>query len=222
MFNDKLGPLSYTGVMSTFAYRILLPYAKLSFGLQAGFKNNGISWSEIMSYDLADPSLIYTIKKKVVPDASVGIYYYNDNFYAGISSRQLLQVEAAVVKDTAGRSQFTRLLRHFYFVTGSAVPVSENLVFRPSLLLKYIKNAPPQLDLSASFLYQGTFGLGISYRSGTAMTMYAELGITENVRIGYSYDMWLNALKVYNKGSHELQISFDFDYKKRIRTPRYF
>jgi len=44
----------------------------------------------------------------------------------------------------------------------------------------------------------------------------------QNLRIGYSYDIWLNELKVYNKGSHEIRLSYDFNLNKRMLTPRYF
>jgi type IX secretion system PorP/SprF family membrane protein len=222
VYNDKISPMSYTGALATFAYRIIFPKSKLSFGLQAGVKSSGIIYSEIISYDNKDPFLIYPIENKVVPDANFGIYYYSDRFYAGISTHQLLQNQTVMVTDSAGITQFTKLLTHFYGMTGAAFPLSENVVFRPSLLAKYVKNAPPQLDLNASFLFSNTLWLGVSYRTEKAMSFITEINIAQNFRIGYSYDIWLNELKVYNKGSHEIRLSYDFNIHKRLLTPRYF
>lgn len=222
MYNDQIGPLSYTGALGTFAYRILFPQGKLSFGLQAGFKNNGIVLSDIIAKDEQDPLMTSNIEKKIVPDANFGVYYYSKNFYAGLSSLHLLQNQSLVVQDASGNTQFTKLLAHFYAMTGAAIPLGENVIFRPSLLAKFVKNAPPQLDLNASFLFANTIWLGVSYRTEKALSFITEINVAQNLRVGYSYDIWLNELKVYNKGSHEIRLSYDFNIGKRILSPRYF
>lgn len=220
--NDAIGPMSYTNAMATFAYRIIFPKGKLSFGLQAGIKNNGIVWNKINSHDQEDPFLIYKVNKKIIPDANFGIYYYTAKFYAGISSHQLLQNQSMVVEDTLGNTQFTKLLTHFYGMTGIAIPMGDNVVFRPSIMAKFVKNAPPQLDLNASFLFANTLWLGASYRTEKAVSLITEINIAQNLRLGYSYDIWLNELKSFNKGSHEIRLSYDFNINKRMLTPRYF
>lgn len=224
IYKDQIGAMSNTGAMATFAYRILFPKGKLSFGLQAGVKSSGIDYSLIKSYDGADPFMIYRdeLQKKAVPDANFGIYYYSQKFYAGISSRQLLQNQTLMVTDSAGNTQFSKLLTHFYGMAGVAIPIGDNVVFRPSFLAKYVTNAPPQLDINASFLFANTLWLGASYRTEKAVSFITEVNIAQNIRIGYSYDIWLNDLKVYNKGSHEVRLSFDFNVGKRILSPRYF
>jgi type IX secretion system PorP/SprF family membrane protein len=220
--NDKIGPLSNTSAMATFAYRILFPKSKLSFGLQAGVKSSNVIWNEFKAVDDNEPFLMMQndIMKKAVPDVNFGIYYYSDKFYAGLSSRQLLQNQSLLVKDSTGSTQFTKLMTHFYGMTGAAFPLGENVVFRPSLLAKFVNNAPPQLDLNASFLFAQTLWLGASYRTEKAISLITEINIAQNLRLGYSYDIWLNELHAYNKGSHEIRVSFDFNVGKRILSPR--
>lgn len=222
VYNDRIGPMNYNGAMATFAYRLIFPKSKLSFGLQAGVKNSGIVWNDFNAYDQEDPFLTYQVKKQVVPDVNFGIYYYSANFYAGLSSHQLLRNQTLVVETSDGNSQFSKLLTHFYGMTGVAIPLSENVVFRPSLLAKYVKNAPLQLDLNASFLLANTLWLGASYRTEKAVSLITEVTVAQNLRIGYSYDIWINELKAYNRGSHEIRLSFDFNVSKRMLTPRYF
>ncbi len=222
VYNDKIGPLDLTGALASFAYRVIFPEGKLSFGLQAGFKNNGIVINDLKSYDQQDPIMYSNIEKKVVPDANFGVYYYSERFYAGLSSLHLLQNQSTIVYDSAGNSQFTKLLSHFYGMTGAAFPLGENVVFRPSLLAKFVKNAPPQLDLNASFLFANTLWLGVSYRTEKAISFITEINIAQNFRVGYSYDIWMNELKVYNKGSHEIRLSYDLNVGKRMISPRYF
>jgi len=222
--NDKIGPLSNTSAMATFAYRIIFPKSKLSFGLQAGVKNSDIKYSDFLVYDDNEPfmDMSYQVEKKFVPDANFGVYYYSDRFYAGVSSHQLLQNQTLLVKDSVGNTQFSKLKTHFYGMTGAAFPLGENVVFRPSLLAKFVNNAPPQLDLNASFLFANTLWLGVSYRTEKAISLITEINIAQNFRIGYSYDIWINELQAYNKGSHEVRLSFDFNVGRRILSPRYF
>ena len=221
-YNDRFGPINNTGAMATFAYRLIFPDSKLSFGLSAGVKNNGIVWNDFISFDEQDPFLNSQVNQTLVPDASFGVYYYSDKLYLGLSSRQLLQNQSLVITDTVGNKQLTRLLVHLYGIAGVAVPLGDNVVFRPSLLAKFVKNAPPQLDVNASFLFANTFWLGVSYRTEKAVSVITEINVTQDLRIGYSYDIWLNELKVYNKGSHEIRLSYDFNVNNRILTPRYF
>jgi len=222
--NDKIGPLSNTSAMATFAYRVIFPKSKLSFGLQAGVKSSDVIWNEFKAVDGNEPFLMMQndLMKQAVPDVNFGVYYYSDRFYAGISSRQLLQNQSLLVKDSTGNTQFTKLMTHFYGMTGAAFPLGENVVFRPSLLAKFVNNAPPQLDLNASFLFAQTLWLGASYRTEKAISLITEINIAQNLRLGYSYDIWLNELHAYNKGSHEIRVSFDFNVGKRILSPRYF
>lgn len=222
VYRDHLGPSVYQGAQAAFAYRIQFPQGKLSFGIQAGIKHSDIDWLAIDPYDGGDPLLTGQVKKKIIPDADFGIYYYSDKYFVGLSSKQLFQNQISIVK-VDGKNEYTRLLRHFYGMAGAALPLTDGLVFRPSLLVKFVQNAPPQLDLNASFLFANTFWLGASYRTEKAISLLTEFYITRNLRIGYSYDIWLNELRAYNKGSHEIRLGFDMDmFHNRMLTPRYF
>ena len=222
IYSDVIGATVSQGALATFAYRILFPDSRLSFGLQAGVKYSDIFWSRINPYDDGDPLYNSQMKKKAVPDANFGIYYYSNKYYVGISSKQLLQNEMGIVT-VNGKDEYTKLLRHFYGMAGAAFPISEQVVFRPSILAKFVPNAPPQIDLNASFLFVNTFWLGVSYRTEKAVSFMAEFNLTHNLRLGYSYDLWFNELQAYNKGSHEIRLGFDFDiFHSRMLTPRYF
>ena len=220
-YRDELGPTVDQGFMASYAYRILLPKGKLSFGIQAGVKYFNIDWAKIYT---ENPDYMFqgTQENKLTPDANFGIYYYTNRMYAGISSKQLLQNEYGVVK-IDGKTAYSKLVRHFYGMAGILVPISDNVIFRPSTLIKYVKNAPLQADLSANFLIHELFWVGMSYRTEKALIFMTEFNVGKNFRIGYSYDAYLNQLVNYNKGSHEIRLGFDFDlFKNRMLTPRYF
>jgi type IX secretion system PorP/SprF family membrane protein len=222
IYDFSVGPSVDQGVMATFAYRIIFPTGKLSFGLQGGIKYYDIDWSQITTADPGDPMLLGQLKQKVHPDANFGIYYYTNRFYVGFSSKQLLQNQVALMQ-TADKESFSKLTRHFYGMAGIALPLSEKVIFRPSALFKYVNNAPAQLDVNASFLFVDTFWVGVSYRTEKAVSFLTEFNVSKNLRLGYAYDLWFNELQNYNKGSHEIRLSLDLDVlKNRMLTPRYF
>ena len=224
-YRDELGPSVDYGAMAAFSYRILFPATTLCFGIQAGFKYMDIDWSLLNPKDAGDQALSDQVKNKMVPDIDFGIYYYGKRFYTGISAKHLLQNQIVVSSAPPDdQTSFTKLIRNFYGMAGGAVPLSTNLVFMPSILVKYIKDAPFQADLTACFLIRDILTLGASYRTGNALALMTGVTIAQALTIGYSYDIWFNTLKAYNAGSHEIRIGYGFDLfnKNRMLTPRYF
>jgi len=82
IYSDQIGPALDQGALATYAYRIILPKGKLSFGLQAGIKYNTIDWNMIQ---LEDPDFVFQgdQQNKLTPDANFGIYYYSNRMFAG-------------------------------------------------------------------------------------------------------------------------------------------
>ncbi len=221
IYSDQIGPTLEQGFEATYAYRINLPKGKLSFGLQAGFKYFTFDWNKIL---VEDPDYMFegTQQSKFSPDANFGIYYYSNHAFAGISSKQLLQNQYGMV-NVNGKSAYSRLMRHFYGMGGLALPISDKLIFRPSTLIKYVANAPLQVDINASFLINEQVWLGMTYRTEHALVFITEFNIGSKLRIGYSYDLYLNELINNNKGSHEIRLGLDIDMlRNRMLTPRYF
>jgi type IX secretion system PorP/SprF family membrane protein len=224
-YRDELGPSVDYGAMAAFSYRIIFPTTKLCFGIQAGFKYMDINWGILNPKDPGDLLLSNQVTNRAVPDVDFGIYYYGSRFYVGLSAKHLLQNQI-VVSSTApdDKTSYTKLLRNFYGMAGGAVPLSDNLVFMPSVLIKYIQNAPLQADFNTCFLFNKILTLGASYRTGNAIGLIIEVTVAKGLSIGYSYDIWFNTLKNYNAGSHEIRIGYEFDLfnKNRMLTPRYF
>jgi type IX secretion system PorP/SprF family membrane protein len=223
---DELGPTVNYNVKGSFAYRVIFPTSKLCFGVAAGIAYEDIDWSQLNPKDMGDYELNNQVRNNVVPDVDFGIYYYGSQFYVGLSSKHLLQNQMVIESTTPTNSNntYTQLLRQFYGLAGGALPLGDNVVFMPSILCKYVQNAPFQTDFNASFMIHDVLTLGATYRTDAAVGLLAEVNITKNLIFGYSYDIWFNSLQSYNKGSHEIHLGccFDIFNKDRMLTPRYF
>jgi type IX secretion system PorP/SprF family membrane protein len=222
-YRDALGPTINQGLMATYSYRLLFERSSFAFGLQAGFKYFNFDWDQIR---LKYPDDYYFLPKEIqrfAPDLNLGMYYQSERFFAGLSSKQLLENEYGMIKSSDGKSTFSRLARHYYLMAGYLLPIQDRILFRPSMLVKYVRNAPAQLDVNASVIFNEVFWVGASFRTQKAIAFMAEFRITPKIRLGYSLDIWLNELQPYNYGSNDLRVCFDFlRDNNRMKTPRYF
>jgi type IX secretion system PorP/SprF family membrane protein len=224
VYMDRLGPTVDYNVMGTFAYRILFSRSLLSFGISAGIKYYDIDWSALDPKDPGDPALSGNVKNRAVPDADFGIYYYAPEYYCGASVKHLFQNQMVVSSaPSSGDNSFTRLLRTYYFIGGGSIRLGGETRIMPSVLLKYVANAPLQADISARIRFLEYFTLGASYRTDQALCFLVELAMFRGFSFGYSYDIWFNALKADSRGSHEIRIGYDIPLlKSRMLSPRYF
>ena len=219
-YNDQRGPLSTAGFMGSYAYRIPFFKGTLSMGLQLGLKYSHLTLKDIIA-DKNDP-LLYDKSNEFLPDANIGVYYYTNMFYMGLSSTQMLGNTYSSSKDATGNTVYSKLARHYYFMAGIARYLSKDIVFKPSVMIKYVKDADPQIDLNASFLYKNLIWVGAAYRTEKTMSAYTKINITNNLTLGYSFDYTFNTSRV-RESSHEIMLGYSFYfYKRRKVSPRFF
>ncbi|MCE3278512.1 MAG: hypothetical protein K0S44_703 [Bacteroidetes bacterium] len=224
--NDKIGPTNNTAIFGDFAYMMkLTKKSKLALGLSAGANIFQGNMSTLALDNQTDPIFQSDIRNRVTPNFGVGAYYSLERFYAGVSVPNLLQNNYSVINLPDGSTLTGKEQRHYFFIAGGMIKISDNLEFKPTTLVKMTPAAPLQADITASFVIMKKLLIGAMYRSGDAVGGLIGIDLTEQLHLGYSYD-WsygLNTSK-YNKGSHELILRYDFIYssKKQIHSPRYF
>ncbi len=230
-YNDNAGPMKNTGVNLTFAYHLKVSEkAKLSFGITGMMNNIRIGFDQIIIDDNTDPAFIENQASGWIPDAAAGLYFYTPRFYCGISANHLVQSRFGLT-DHSG-ADLAKFYRQFYLTSGVVVPISKSLEFRPSLLVKYVQAAPIVGEIDASFILFQKLLLGVGYRTDKRINMdgsdnmaiaIIEFDITRFLRIGYSFDYYLNRSTSYNNGTHEIMIGWDINCNKtKMSSPRFF
>jgi len=222
VINDKLGNYHQTMVFADYAYSIqTTDYARLAFGLKVGVNILQANLTDLNHQQGGDPA-IYNVDNKVLPNVGVGLYYYSDQGYVGLSVPKLLQNDiTADVNTLLGKE-----LRHYFLIAGYVFEVNYNLKFKPSFLIKAVEGAPLSIDLTGNFFIKDKLGLGLAYRNGDAVSGLLQYYFTPQFRIGYSYDYTLSELHNVNSGTHELMLGYDFNFNEysntRIHSPRFF
>jgi type IX secretion system PorP/SprF family membrane protein len=226
VLNDKIGPSNNTSVYVDFAYIMKLsPKSKLALGVNAGASMFQASLSSLQLDQTSDPVFQNNINNQITPNFGFGAYYYRERFYAGISVPNLLQNNYSVVNEANGTTMLGMEQRHYYFIAGTVIRMTDNLEFKPTTLVKVTAGAPSQIDLTGSFIIMNRLLLGVMFRSGDAFGGLVGVNVTDQLHLGYSYD-WSYGLasSKYNQGSHEIVLRYDFLFynKKQIHSPRYF
>lgn len=221
--NDKIGPISEVGLVGDFAYQIKLNNdAFLSMGLKGGFNFYQAELSKLKVFDEGDPGFSDDVKGKFMPNVGFGFYYYTNKYYLGVSAPKLMRnkfLENYNVKSVSlGKEE-----RHYYFIGGYIFEIDRNIVFKPSVLAKFVSGAPISFDVNGSFLFYKRLWLGATYRVGDAVSLMAEVKIGNNLLLGYAFDYTLSKLTQFNSGTHEILISYSFRLSRsRLKSPRYF
>jgi type IX secretion system PorP/SprF family membrane protein len=225
VLNDKIGPTNNTSFFIDYAYIIkLTEKAKLAFGLSAGLNIYNASLNSLQLDQQTDPAFQNNVNNHVTPNFGFGIYYSRERFYAGISAPGLLQNSYLAENQVSGITLTGKEQRHYFFIAGALVNISENLAFKPTTLVRVTNGAPIQADLTASFIIMKRLLVGAMYRTGDSFGGLVGFDITEQLHLGYSYD-WSYGLRtgLYNHGSHELLLRYDIVFnKKQIHSPRNF
>lgn len=224
--NDKIGPTNNTSAVVDFAYRMQLnKKSKLALGLSAGAN---MFQANLNTFDLdqqADPSFQNNVNNRITPNFGFGAYYSRERFYAGVSVPKIIQNNYSDLNKSTLNTIVGKEQRHYYFIAGSMINLSDNLAFKPTTFVKVTEGAPIQADITGSFIISKKLLLGAMFRTGDAFGALIGLDLSEQFHVGYSYDYSFGLKNFnYHQGSHEIMLRYDFIFssKKQIRTPRHF
>lgn len=235
--SDRLGAQRNQSIYANYAYRIPMNKdgsSRLAFGLGVGVVQLGIDGAMLNPNDveMEQPT---GMQSSILPDARAGIYFANNRMYAGFSADNLVSQYI----DVDRYAFIPQPKPHYYLTAGTLIPLSREILLKPSFLLKDDRGGPTSLDLNAFVILAEKLWIGGSYRTGIKLyskdylqkdlsqlnSVVAALQIfpSENLRIGYAYDYSIGPLQGYSGGTHEISIGYFFNKKNmRMLTPRFF
>ncbi len=216
--NDEIGPIALTNLAADLAYSFQVSKrGKLAFGIKSGGNFYQATTNSLVTISGNDPSVQGDFVKNRHFTIGAGAYYHTDNFYVGFSSPTILRNKLEL-----GASENIAQL-HYYFITGGIFDINNNLKFKPSGSIKMVKNSPFSVDLSGQFLINEKLWLGLMHRFGDSFGALVGYQFSPQFKMGYSYDLTSSQLRSVNDGSHEVFISYDFNFNSdKIVSPRYF
>ena len=218
IINDKIGPTHENTISADLSYTIPTSETfKLSFGIKATANLFDLNSYELDPLDSGDPSLQnYT---KFNPNVGAGIYLHSNKAYIGFSAPNFIETnrysdnEVKIYKEKV----------NYYLIGGYVFDLNNDLKFKPAIISKLVEGAPLQMDMSANFMFNNKFLVGVAYRWSAAVSAMVGFQVSDGLYIGYGFDNETTNLKNYNRGSHEVFLRYEiFKNNYRMTTPRFF
>ena len=201
-------------------------------GLQGSMKYFFIDFSDdtVFVLDRDDPSLADgDAANRYTGNIGMGAYLSvkEDLFYLGVSVPHLLRNTTGFNRDVLVTA-FDQ--PHLYGIVGANLPVgsNDNLNFRPAVLVKYTDNAPLDVDINASLMFNKELMAGLSYRTGgetagESIDLLIFYQLSSQVGLGVAYDFTLSGLRPHNSGTFEILLRYDIKNEKQtLENPRFF
>ncbi len=216
--NDQTGPTRYTGYYLNYAYhRSMVKETYLSVGLFAGAMQYTFDRNAAITASANDDALGNSSSKFIYPDINPGIWLHNDNFYAGLSIKNVV---GNSLKKVYGIN--SRLVRHYY-LNGGYRWLSQDKSFSiiPSVMVKFAPYGAPGVDVSLMYDYLNKFDLGITYRYIDGVAAMFKIKTGKFLYISYSYDYTTSKIKIASNNTHEVMLHFKLcKSKEGIDKPR--
>lgn len=217
IFNDVTGPTRRTGLNVALAYHLKLgSNYNLSFGLGSSLTQFYLNRDKLVTEIQGDQAILNNTNNQLVPDANAGLWLSSERLFVGVSAFNLVQSKVDLFSI---QNNITNTLnRTMYFMGGYAIKASDKLDITPSVLFRFMMDAPFALDVNLIATYDKKFWFGGSYRLNDAAVIMAGVNVGQ-LMFGYSYDLSLSELRTYNSGSHEILIGMRIRGNDKNRAP---
>jgi len=219
--NNSIGIFKETSFVGNYAYRMELQEGKLALGLGFGVTIYNTAWNKLVAADANDIQLMTSPTSAVLPNFSLGAYYYTKKYYIGVSMPLFLSYE---MDKNTGKYKIGNNFSgsNYFFTTGYEVGISPQVKFLPSLLIKYHPDNAVQIDYNAQINLKDRIWMGIGYRNKDILVGMLQCQLNYQIRMAYSYDYDFSSIGKYLNGSHEIVLNYIFKFERKVIGPRQF
>ncbi|NRT11586.1 type IX secretion system membrane protein PorP/SprF [Flavobacterium sp. 14A] len=215
VIHDEIGPVKEDNVYADFSYTIhTSDEGRLAFGVKAG-----ATFLNVREIITVDPDPLNTPINQIAPNFGLGLLYYKERFYLGVSAPNILETRYLDKSNGIVSTASERI--HYFATAGYVFDLDYNLKLKPSALVKATTGAPLSVDLSVNMLIQEKLELGLSMRIDDSVSAMVGFQVSNSLRVGYAYDYTTTRFGNFNSGSHEIMLIFDIN-KKKLKSPRFF
>lgn len=208
IINDKTFIESQVSLSVDFSYRLRLSRrTDLYLGIKAGANSYDANTDGLTTYGItADPSLM-NIEDGFTPNVGAGLYLKGEKYFINFSVPRILTPDRLEQRGGLARLGIEKI--QMYLGMGYDLRINENIVFKPSTMIRHIESAPLSVDLTAVFSFVERFELGAAYKIDEGSSALFLFNVSEKLKIGYAYESALQSpIRMDSNGTHEIFIKF--------------
>jgi type IX secretion system PorP/SprF family membrane protein len=226
--NDQWGFNTDLSLNLSYALRFDVGDGKLALGIAGGMRNHAL---DEPNWEYTDGSTFNSSSDQAIPQGegnvtifnmNGGVFYNTENLYLGISATNIGQPTlkySGGETENAGQAQY-QLKRHYYLTAGYTVQMpNPSFEVLPSVMVKS-DGKSSQIDVNALLQYNKKFWGGVSLRV-PEIAVLAGIELTNNLRIGVSYDYSFSKIMNYNNGTVEVMLNYCFEINKDKSPKKY-
>lgn len=214
--HEQYGVHEFLSVKADYAYKVKLKKdMSLTFGASLGFDNQFANYGELDLLDPNDPLYTELSDPLYYPQASFGVYYQWENFYAGISVPNVLHNSIVNGEQNIEASLDAM---PFYTMLGYSHVFNPNVTWNNNLLVKAQSNVPVQFDVNTEIYLHNIVGIGVIYRTREDFSGVLRINIKDQLSLIYSYGWTFNDLSNSAGGNNEIMLRLDLNKLKKIKV----
>jgi type IX secretion system PorP/SprF family membrane protein len=212
---DSYGPYSLNIVSASYSFH--LPMAKeltLSFSPNVSFNSVSFDPNKAVVEYPGDPTYANYLGSRNQSsqlDINVAFWLYHNDFFVGYSSDQLVQDKLKLTSEVT----LEQIKAHHNLIGGYKFVLNGKLALTPSVMVKYVSQAPINADVNVRLDIEERYWAGITYRSSNSLSGMLGVYLNNTVRLGYSFDLTLSTIQLRNAGSHELFLGLNIFNKEK-------
>ncbi len=213
-FNYNYGAIAHTGIHLDYAYHVFIGNGKLGFGLAPVLYQFRLNKTGFILPDgnNTDPLISGAINESILFfDANVGMHYYDDTNYAGLSIIQLFQSGVQfgnfsfISEDHM--SQNPDLARTIYTYYGKHLKLTGDITLEPSVYLKYNSRNGARFDVNTLAYFMETISTGVSFRYQEGLGILAGVRL-DNLEFRYMFELPITSDMPNNFSTHQIMLRF--------------
>ncbi len=218
LYNQTIRESRNTGALLTVGYRTRVGKSLwLGLALQPGAAFRSADWTKMRTMQADDP--VFAEKHTgMAPLLGLGVSVYGERFFAGVSTTSLLVTDDFDRVDT----EFAPADATYVLCGGYWFNIGQSVAVQPSALVDYSKDTDAAANVSLSAIWRDLVWLTLAYRTNKDATVGLACQPNSRIKVAYSYSMSLGDIKSYNSGSHEVSLQYDFVYRVKTVSHRFF
>ena len=213
--NDKTFIEQQTQFYLSYTYKLQLDTTRnLYLGIQAGGNSFRVNAADLALRGpvQSDPNLVNFARFQ--PNIGVGFYLDHTDYFLSLSAPRILNSERYKSIDGLVTTASDKV--HLYGSLGFRLPLSPSWKMTPSMIGRYVSNAPPLWTATMTMDYQEAVEFGLEYNANSGWGGVFMLHLKGGLSFGYAYaGSGFNELRQLAQGSHEIYIKTKLRGKKK-------
>jgi len=201
---ESIGARSQWMGRASLAYRIPLRDGSFSFALGGGVIRQEMDPASITAQDWNDPQLNGADWTSTSVTWDAACFIHGSRWFAGFEVNRINRGPMAwsSVSDA-------RLFLHGNVIGGRYFKLNEDNLLACTAIARVAEPGIMQAEANLTCLWKNKVWLGAGYRYPSGPVAIAEVNISRQLRLGYSYDLNSGALRDRQDGSHEVFIGYN-------------